>query len=68
MDEAHRLYQMFKNAVFLTLVRGIILILETLTARRLFDALASANIKNQDASSARSLATNLLIRSSNAIC
>ncbi len=45
MDEAHRLYQMFKNAVFLTLVRNYSLDSETLTARRLFDALASASIQ-----------------------
>ncbi|MCB9638579.1 MAG: hypothetical protein H6728_02480 [Myxococcales bacterium] len=45
MDEAHRLYQMFKNAIFLTLVRNYALDSETQTARRLFDALAAASIQ-----------------------
>ena len=45
MDEAHRLYQMFKNAIFLTLVRNHGLDSQTLTAARLFHALASASIQ-----------------------
>lgn len=45
MDEARRLYQMFKNAVFLTLVRRQRLDSQTLEARRLFDSLAAASVQ-----------------------
>lgn len=44
MDEAHRLYQLFKNAIFLTLVRRSRLDEKHLTTHRLFAALAEASL------------------------
>lgn len=45
MDEAHRLYQMFKNAIFLTLVRRCELDELSEPAQRLFTALAAASLQ-----------------------
>ncbi|HAA59081.1 MAG TPA: hypothetical protein DCE42_30280 [Myxococcales bacterium] len=46
MDEAHRLYQMFKNAIFLTLVRRSEIIKDgSGPAIRLFHALAAASLQ-----------------------
>lgn len=44
MDEAHRLFQMFKNVVFLSLVRRSELDQVNLPAQRLFHALTQASI------------------------
>jgi hypothetical protein len=44
IDEAHRLFQMFKNAIFLTLVRRSGLDQISYPAQRLFEALTAASI------------------------
>lgn len=45
IDEAHRLFQMFKNAIFLTLVRRSKLDQISLPAQRLFNTLTMASIE-----------------------